>query len=975
MNKLQNNENTANYIVLDVDRTIINGTSWYRACSYPNLLINEDNINTFLSANEKFYNNGNENDRSLFRSITFNLIEKNISNKFINIIEKESKFQNVFTIGEPISVKQLYSVGYYTAKHLVDINPHFIKSMELLLKLTGMGTQILFLSSGYEPFMQGVIEYIIENLSFTNNYQIICTPIELQKHALQESNLLINQHVKTKIIKKLIENGNKILFLADDSNEDMNLYKTVKENNGFAFKVEYDKNNISNWSDLYNILSSNNLKEYLISKCPYMSIKEVNISNPFIDWLSNRINEIGIVNCSIEEYNKILSVLTYDKDSLKKFKLIMQDFTYKKNEKVYFRGLMYYYWLPPYIVKSLDSMYIRWKKLIDTSKNALIQLLRLSENNSRITKTLEWEIITYVILEHIFEGILFGLNFIEKGAINSQTNNSSQFNLLNNIIQNISDLIVVILSGKTFNSKKMFHCINTLNKLNIKEFTSINHLHQFMRELDNNYIIFCSALSIGKTIVNKRINFDYIINLPYGGMAIGYIFKSILKELYHVNNLPKIINCHYSSKTHSAKSTKYKEFWECIPNHYNHEKEMIKNGGYTILIYDNNVTTFETLNNCKTSIEAAKNQAYCATVSVNYDNICKCFSLLGQGEPLNESFYNTLDFPPVEEYITSYNTWNTSKKAKILEEIFFQNIQKEMSVKFNNKLNKNDFEFKLCRVHNLYDLQIAANAGVTMIGIHAVYNNKENYANNESKFKPIRLNTFSSYPVSDYEIDSIRNMVQQLPCFIKPVVVFEKPITKNDILKCFGLYGINPKQAGIQLQYSIKGDDLIEFEDCFSFIIVTLGIQQQDFKKDFDDLYKKLNPNRDYILLDLSKHQPGLADNNNIIKSCELKYFLLNIIGKQIENSNIPLLVADDTEPNIILNYIDILKKYNLNIIGIDTQNSVELNQNEQRYQIIQSIDSKYQVRIKKSIQKLNKWKNTFNLNKNEVEFCQTLMN
>ena len=37
-----------NFIILDVDRTVINGTSWFYACSYPNLLISSSNTKISL---------------------------------------------------------------------------------------------------------------------------------------------------------------------------------------------------------------------------------------------------------------------------------------------------------------------------------------------------------------------------------------------------------------------------------------------------------------------------------------------------------------------------------------------------------------------------------------------------------------------------------------------------------------------------------------------------------------------------------------------------------------------------------------------------------------------------------------------------------------------------------------------------------------------------------------------------------------
>ena len=61
---------------MDIDRTIINGTSWYHACSCPNLLIDEYNIDRFKELNNKMYVHGTSKDRYEFRKQTFELIIK-----------------------------------------------------------------------------------------------------------------------------------------------------------------------------------------------------------------------------------------------------------------------------------------------------------------------------------------------------------------------------------------------------------------------------------------------------------------------------------------------------------------------------------------------------------------------------------------------------------------------------------------------------------------------------------------------------------------------------------------------------------------------------------------------------------------------------------------------------------------------------------------------------------------------------------
>ena len=59
-----------------------------------------------------------------------------------------------------------------------------------------------------------------------------------------------------------------------------------------------------------------------------------------------------------------------------------------------------------------------------------------------------------------------------------------------------------------------------------------------------------------------------------------------------------------------------------------------------------------------------------AVAAIYYSNISKY--LLGKkSEPLIAEWENILDFKPVTDYITAFNTWGTSKKGRIIESIFY----------------------------------------------------------------------------------------------------------------------------------------------------------------------------------------------------------------------------------------------------------------------------------------------------------------
>ncbi len=77
-------------------------------------------------------------------------------------------------------------------------------------------------------------------------------------------------------------------------------------------------------------------------------------------------------------------------------------------------------------------------------------------------------------------------------------------------------------------------------------------------------------------------------------------------------------------------------------------------------MYDNNTTTFKTLNNSKCLFACLGNIVLCAVAGVNYDNICKRLLKEGQYEELEDNWCELLTFSPVEKYVTAFNTWGNT---------------------------------------------------------------------------------------------------------------------------------------------------------------------------------------------------------------------------------------------------------------------------------------------------------------------------
>ncbi len=271
-----------------------------------------------------------------------------------------------------------------------------------------------------------------------------------------------------------------------------------------------------------------------------------------------------------------------------------------------------------------------------------------------------------------------------------------------------------------------------------------------------------------------------------------------------------------------------------------------------------------------------------------------------------------------------------------------------------------DYIFKICRVHNLKDLETVKNNNeVNMIGIHAVYYDQESYKKSEIKYEPIycTYENVVNLPIAVYEIDSIREMQKYIPNNITQVILFQRQLSVKNMKKCIELYNMPKNNLFIQLHYRVNNDEIRDIKNKISKnIIATIGIFQEDFQEYFNNLQKILNNKSDYILIDLSEHQSNLSIyNENLDKFKKLKEII-----PIIQNNEIPIILAEDTSPDIMKKYLYEINKYNISIKGIDMQNAVELEKNKQKYEILYDRNIKYQIKIRKSEKLIKSWDNFF---------------
>ncbi|SHO43132.1 beta/alpha barrel domain-containing protein [Anaerocolumna xylanovorans] len=925
------------YIILDIDRTIINGTSWYHACTYPDLLIREDKIESFKELNNNLYNRGTFFDKESFRKLTFELISKNVTEKCINILEEQDCAGNLFP-NQYINNDFLECIGLYTIKKLVSMDDYCIKIISMIQRYYTGNIKILFLTSGYASYMKGLLSVYMDNFKETIDWSVIGSDLSFHDGNVQFEKI-ITQTKKYYIVNEMISQNNEIVLLADDSQEDRRLFDVVGKNGGYAFNVQYNsKNHTLNWDDLYKkINTKDNIKKYLTQNS---EIKLQELPSNIAAFFKNHCNEIGILQLNKDEFLSFC-------DTLNDAKLCeyVNKMVYEKDQYTYLRGYTYYFWLPPYINMSLESKFVRWKKLYTIGCDLIRYInkkeLKLSQNVN---------LLTYMACDHLLAALYLALYCMEEQNLNGKYIDILNYQKIQEAVCVFNHIVYLILEDKNYISE-LNELDDILNAINVSDLYIIDESKKYLLELDNYMTVFTSAKSIVEELDDKVSEIDSIVCFGFGGIAIGYALQAIINLSRTVP--ANLYTSHYSSKRFLNEDNLIKQI--PIINQRNTWKDNSK-----ILLVDNNATTFKTLQRAKKYLIARKNEVYCAVAEVDYNNVCSWILDEEGCEEMCDEWYDTLDFSPINEYISAYNTWGTSQKSVFLEHLYLKNVA---VCELSSKTKKNIYSKhrKICRVHNIYDLKIALSMGATMIGIHAVINKNNNYYDDEI-FCGNHEKRYPNLPVPDYEVDGIRYMIAHLPPNITPVLVIENELTIEEIKKIAEIYGLSINKSGIQFQFSINENYLNSIINMgFAHLIISVGIMQNDIFLYLENISMLLREENDYLLLDMSKHQPQLIAMNahkaEYSVEFEDKFQKLQKLVDLLKKLSISILLADDLNPDELILCQLALMSNGVNLVGLDMQNNIELHKSEQGYCKIKSKDNiYYYAKIRKSIDKIKKW-------------------
>lgn len=641
------------YIILDVDRTIISGTAWFRACSTPNLLINDIEIEEFLLLNSLTYDQMTMSVEK-FRKHTLHLILKRIQKIFLDS-------QN--------SVDELF---YSSAKKIVKDMNYYRACANCIIELKKKYDDklcIIFLSSGYRCFIKGVVDTFL-NLFFEEkiNYYVLGSEVEYDGFQLTET-YFISQDNKEKITRFLASKDAKIIMLADDSNENPNLFNFVTRQGGLALKIDYQKGQLSSkvWEEALVSIKKEILLDFYRNQNDSTKLLKKESLNTFVAFLDQQTDVIGISRLNIEDYDSLMSELNevLSKKSYSKYKQNLNELFFTKDNFVYLRGPLYYYWIPSGNSNQSEVVFNKFKKLVNLLCN-IQEILVGSVLFERIKCSNISNLLLLSILEHFQHVYLVVLNMIEKAEID-KNKPEIMHKHIEKQIQKITDLIFEILELK-FDFNKLTSLFLELDLAMLFEnFCKHFKYHQGMRELDNIVSIYHSIKYIVSS--EQEFNFDYLVQFFYGGSVLGYSIVSYLKANSITKHIPKLLNSHYSSKKEKRFGTKLDVDY-FIPFSHLIYLSKIKSGNNRILLFDNNSTTLKTLKEVKIFLEHYHNTVNCAVVSFNYVNLVNFKLNLEPYEEVIEDWEDILNYQPAEEYITAFDTWGTSQKGNYLQNKF-----------------------------------------------------------------------------------------------------------------------------------------------------------------------------------------------------------------------------------------------------------------------------------------------------------------
>lgn len=942
-------------ILLDIDRTIISGTAWFRACTVPGLLVPEVSIPAFLAANSACYC-GRESTLSseAFRSFTLELLERRIGRSFLTLLHLATgEDVEGLTEGSKTDDCRLRLAARYVLPSL-HFYPEAVAAVDVLARLSdpSLPLRVLFLTRGYRPFAEVLAQEFMNRLSQRLRYAVSGSRLVFRDGEPREV-FSLSQQRKSRIVRSLIANGHSISLLADDCADDPTLFELVKKQGGHALHIDYKQGQQRStvWCEYLEYLNATGARNHIVRKIPLTPTR----SHPLVSAGAMTFDRVGIPSIDAHTFARQMDRLrafVADEGTIKELHGSLERLCKRSQDCVHLRSEVYYYWLPPVVTCDERSCSDRWKELIHLSKGFLASV--------------RWEIVDprslrdvcallFCSLDNLANGLLALMHSIETSEIEgvSRPTGTALLPLLDALL---SDLYVQMY---TLLRRREVSLASTRGLLEAfpwdaacDEFTHFEHCHRGMRELDDKQAIFESVELVLDESLKCGTIFHGIVTFPYGAIELGFALNAVARVRRGLS-IP-VWHCHFSSQKLRREKLSVDVNGAFLLSFiaHRHRERFVRAAreGAMVLLFDNNVTTFGTLGHARRALDQLGFKVRCAAVAANYDNFTR-YALGQHAEQPISGWSDTLDFPVVREYVTAFNTWGTSEKARHLESLFARrSFNLEPTFSIHSRSNR---ILKVCRVHNIVDLGTALEAGATMIGIHAVRGDLDTYCRGEIAHGAPAMTVSSDeseLPLAHFEVPAIRAMIRSIPAGLDVVLVVERAHDLSELESICMQYGLLPSGTFLQIQSRVTSDYLRGIADKFKGTIVTIGLEQHDFVDYLRSVSVGLDRAKDCLLVDMSKHQPDhISSRSALVKLSDgEKGDLLDRFAPALGQCGLRVFVADDSPVESLVLLANRLASGGVYVFGVDTQNALELCSEEQGYKAVVASGAQYHARVRK---------------------------
>ncbi|MFJ6805566.1 hypothetical protein ACIQRK_05875 [Streptomyces anulatus] len=932
------------WVVLDVDRTLINTTAWYHACARPGPLLDAAHAAQFRDLNEQAFGPGATLSEEEFRHRTLDLMNRSSPGDW--------------------SAQRMEDAGYEIAATL-RLYPEVVEYLRNLQYQQSPRPRLLFLSAGYQPFISGLLRGLLRKAFLGGlSYQVVGSTIRFDSGRCEPGEV-IDGAGKHAVVSGLLRAGDEIELFADDSYHRDPVFDVVEESGGRTVRVVHEGR----------VDSSRSWREFL-STMPELKIQSMLTTGPWayaladtediftayaqeLDNLPPTDNGIGVGVMRRGQFDSALDGLCTlvadgpeDPDLLRRLVLSL---VHADQDRILLRGRLFHLCAPPYLFPEPMTQRERWH---EARRNSLECLRVLKDSGvlarwATLARPLRWIVMS--VLDHVRNTATHALDVLARSSVTA-----SAPDLLDGTAEQlVEDCHLAYWSG-VFSTPQVEGAMRHPAWEQLSEAVDATSGTPFvMRELDDSQVVAVSALSLAKQLDDSGDWPAGLIDFQSGALDLGLAFR-VIAGLTRPGRPPVgVVHMAYSSKgalrgLPDPVDMSFEHLLSRVPRHFHDRLGAWLDGAACVLLYDNNVTTFATLANVKRVLAGRATAPIRATVAcVNYDNIVRWLRGM-PGEALCGGWEDVLDLLPVADYVAAYATWGTSTKTLAMDRMYALPAPAPGAGPPAEPVGQDPL-FKVCRVHNVFDLAAVVRAGANAIGVHAVSPREPTYSRSQERHAPTATarDRWPDLPLAHLETDGIRAMAKALPAGLRVVVVVEKVPPLGDWQRILTALGL-PAASDLQLQCRVTRQEVDRLRsEVAGGLICAIGADQPDFAEYFRFLDTLLEPASDHVLVDHSKHQPDLIAGAPHHEAVEHRGDSAPLAA--MSGNRVPVLVADDVAPEVLLERCRRFTAAGVRVAGCDTQNSVEADPTAQRFRpVVASAGG--QTLIRKSPDRLARW-------------------